>query len=172
MRKSALLLLCVPLALAACGPRSIQAPDAYDVSGSLGGNWGTDSRLRLALVGAGFPEVVTNNSNLAQNIIVTGINTWNFGVDLPNVPGVAGVYQVVVYNDANNNANLDATEVDSVARNQQWLIYSQVGGNIPATRFTPEMNVSQGWNLYDKREAISTGNPRPGQKVTGYDLSR
>ncbi|UQN07564.1 hypothetical protein [Deinococcus sp. QL22] len=172
MRKSALLLLCVPLALAACGPRTIQAPDAYDVSGSLGGSWGTEPRLRLALVGAGFPEVVTNNSNLAQNVVSTGLNAWNFGVDLPNVPGVAGVYQVVAYNDANNNATLDGTEVDSVARNQQWLIYSQVGGNVPATRFTPEMNVTQGWNLYDKREAISTGNPRPGQKVTGYDLSR
>ena len=172
MRKSALLLLCAPLALAACGPRTIQAPDTYDVSGSLGGSWGTDPRLRLALVGAGFPEVVTNNSNLAQNVVSTGLSAWNFGVDLPNVPGVAGVYQVVAYNDANNNATLDGTEVDSVARNQQWLIYSQVGGNVPATRFTPEMNVTQGWNLYNKHEAISTGNPRPGQKVTGYDLSR
>ena len=35
------------------------------------------------------------------------------------------------------------------------------------------MNVTQGWNLLRcKGVALSTTNPRSGQKVTGYDLSR
>ncbi|BDP43233.1 hypothetical protein DAETH_32020 [Deinococcus aetherius] len=176
MRPLALLLLPLTLTLAACGSRGVQAPGDYDLSGTIGGNWGTDPRLRLALVGTGFPSVVTNDGNQAQNVVSTGANTWNFGFDLPGIPSVAGVYQVVVYNDANNTGTYEIGE--SFARNRQWLIYSTFGGSVPAVTLpsgeevTPAMTVDQGWNLYDRNYPLSDTNPRPASKVTGYDLSR
>ncbi|MEF2277120.1 hypothetical protein V3W47_02340 [Deinococcus sp. YIM 134068] len=175
MRLSSLLLLPLALTLAACGSRGVQAPDSYDLSGTIGGDWGTDARLRLALVGTGFPNAITNDGNQPQNVVSTGVNAWSFGFDLPNIPSVAGVYQVVVYNDANNTGGYDVSE--SFARNRQWLVYSTLGGTIPAVvvndnEITPAMTVEQGWNLYDRSQSLSSTNPRAVSKVTGYDLSR
>ncbi|WP_102126082.1 hypothetical protein [Deinococcus planocerae] len=169
MRPLALLLLPLTLGLAACGPRGVQAPEAYDVSGTVSGDWGTGPMLRLALVGSGFPSVVTNESGRAQTPFPANGNPWTFGFDLPNIPGVFGVYQIVAYNDANNNAQYDIGE--SFARNSQWLVYSSVGGNVPATQVTPELNVEQGWNVYDRRAGTLRPGP-PSEKITGYDISR
>ncbi|WP_216323872.1 hypothetical protein [Deinococcus aestuarii] len=180
MRSPALLLLPLTLTLAACGSRGVQAPDAYDLSGTIGGNWGTDARLRLALVGTGFPDVLTNDGNQAQNVVSTGVNAWNFGFDLPDRPSLTslfGAYQVVAYNDANNTGTYEVGE--TFARNKQWLIYSTISGNVPAItlpgggeEITPAMTVSAGWNLYDRNFPLSDTNPRPAGKVTGYDISR
>ncbi len=176
MRRAALLLP-LTLVLAACGSRGVQAPDTYDLSGTIGGDWGENPRLRLALVGTGFPNVLTNDGNQAQNVVSAGTDTWNFGFDLPNTPAVAGVYQVVVYNDANNTGTYEIGE--SFARNRQWLIYSTFGGDIRAVTLpgsgeevTPAMTVSAGWNLYNRNFPLSATNPSPAGKVTGYDLSR
>lgn len=175
--RSLTLLLPLSLTLTACGPRGVQAPDAYDLSGSLGGDWGASPNLRLALVGTGFPNALTNDGNQAQNVVSTGLNAWAFGFDLPNTPSVAGVYQVVAYNDANNTGTYDVGE--AFARNRQWLVYSTFSGDVPAVTLpgsgeevTPAMTVSQGWNLYDRSAPLSGTNPRPAGKVTGYDISR
>ncbi|WP_034386085.1 hypothetical protein [Deinococcus sp. YIM 77859] len=176
MRPAALLLPLL-LSLTACGSRDVQPPEAYDVSGTIGGDWGERPRLRLALVGVGFPSAVTNDGNQPQNV-VDGAGGWTFGFDLPRSPTVAtvaGVYQVVVYNDLDNSGTYNLGE--PFARNRQWLIYSLVGGEIPAVEvngeeITPAMTVSSGWNLYDRRKPLSAANPSPASKVTGYDLSR
>ena len=181
MRRAALLLIPLTLTLAACGSRDVQAPDTYDLSGTIGGDWGENPRLRLALVGTGLPGAVTNDSNQGQNIVSRGANTWEFGFDLPGIPAVAGVYQVVAFNDANNDAAFNVGE--RFARNRQWLIYSALSGNFPAVKvpeflpgggeeLLPAMQVEQGWNLYDRNFPLGDANPRPAGKVTGYDLSR
>lgn len=175
------LLLPLALLLAACGARDVKAPDAYDLSGTVSGDWGTNPRLRLALVGAGFPSAVTNDGNQAQNLVrVEGQNVWQFGLDLPRSPSlatVAGVYQVIVYNDANNTGTFEPGE--TFARNRQWLIYSEFGGDLPQVKLPGSgevlieaTTVARGWNLYDRARPLGAGNPRPVTTVTGYDLSR
>ncbi|GAA5535188.1 hypothetical protein [Deinococcus aluminii] len=177
MRPAVLLLL--PLTLAACGSREVKAPDAYNLSGTIGGDWGENPHLRLALVGVGFPSAVTNDGNQPQNVVPSGgPNTWAFGFDLPDAPTlatVAGVYQVVVYNDTNNTGTYNVGE--PFARNRQWLVYSLLGGDIPAVKvngeeITPAMTVKRGWNLYNRNFPLSDSNPSPAAKITGYDLSR
>ena len=166
------------LALSACGQQPVGAPGDYDLSGTLGGKWDAGARLRLALVGAGVPNIVTNTANLAQTPLHPGAA---FGVNLPGIPDVLGLYQVIAFDDANNNGTFDPGE--TFARNRQWLIFSPRGGEIPALKVPeglpsageealPAMTVAQGWNLYDRAQPLGAGNPRPGHPVTGYDLSR
>lgn len=173
-----LALLLPVLALAACGKQTVRAPGDYDLSGTLGGGWAEGANLRLALVGTGLPNVVTNTANLAQTRLTPGAA---FGVDLPSLPDVAGVYQVIAFDDADNDGTFDPGE--TFARNRQWLMFSPRGGDLPAVRVpeglpgageeaVPAMTVAQGWNLYDRARPLGDGNPRPGSKVTGYDLSR
>ncbi|MBB5235799.1 hypothetical protein [Deinococcus budaensis] len=178
--RSLTLLLPLTLLLAACGSREVQAPGAYDLSGTIGGDWGENPRLRLALVGTGFPTALTNDGNQPQNVVSSGLNSWNFGFDLPRSPSVAtvaGVYQVIAYNDANNTGTYEPGE--TFARNRQWLIYSEFGGDIPAVKLpgsgeelTPAMTVERGWNLYNRNFPLSGSNPSPAGRVTGYDISR
>ena len=176
MKRLALLL--PVLALVACGKQTVKAPSDYDLSGTLGGGWSEGANLRLALVGAGVPNVVTNTAALAQTRLVPGAA---FGVDLPGLPDVVGVYQVVAFDDADNDSTFDPGE--TFARNRRWLIFSPRGGEIPALKVpeglpgageeaVPAMTVEQGWNVYDRAQPLGDGNPRPGRKVTGYDLSR
>lgn len=166
------------LALAACNRETVKAPGDYDLSGTLGGGWNTDARLRLALVGAGVPGVLTNNAALSQTPLTAG---QSFGVNLPGIPDVVGVYQVIAFDDRNNNAQFDPGE--PFARNRQWLMFSPRAGEIPALKVPenlpgggeevlPAMNVARGWNLYDRAQPLGSTNPRSGAKVTGYDLSR
>lgn len=165
------------LALASCGKQTVRAPGDYDLSGTLRGDW-TGANLRLALVGAGLPNLLTNASTLAQTPLQPGSA---FGVDLPSLPDAIGVYQVIAFDDRNNNATYDPGE--AVARNSQWLIFSPRGGEIPALKvpqnlpgageeLLPALTVEQGWNLYDRAQPLSGTNPRAGKKVTGYDLTR
>ncbi|WP_295814958.1 hypothetical protein [uncultured Deinococcus sp.] len=175
-------LLFPALLLAACGQTSVKAPAEYRLSGTLGGDWGSSPRLRLALVGTGFPVAVSTNSSIAQNVVESGAGTWTYGFELPNtpLPNVAGVYQVVAFNDANNDARPNIGE--TVARNRQWLIYSPVSTTTqPVTipdflpgenEGLPALTVSAGWNLYDRAQGLSATNPRAVQKITGYDISR
>lgn len=181
MRSLALLLLPLTLSLAACGSREVKAPDAYDLSGAIGGDWGETPKLRLALVGTGLPGVLTNDANRPQTPLIGNGNPWTFGFDLPSIPAVAGVYQVVVFDDADNDNVFDVGE--KFARNKQWLIYSALEGSFPAVKvpeflpsggeeLLPAMTVERGWNLYNRNFPLSAGNPSPAGKVTGYDLSR
>lgn len=172
--------LLLPLTLAACGQQTVKAPADYALSGTIGGDWGASPRLRLALVGTGVPVAVTSDSGVAQNVVGTGTNTWQYGFDLPGLPGVAGVYQVVAFDDANNDARLTLGE--TVARNRLWLIFSPAGGtfgplDLPASwpgggELLPQMTVSRGWNVYDRSAALGDGNPRAASKITDYDISR
>lgn len=170
-------LVLIPLLLLSCGKRDVQPPADYELSGTLGGEWQPDARLRLALVGVGLPKVLTNNANLPQTPLRVG---EPFGLDLP-LPGLVGAYQVIAFDDRNNNATYDLGE--PLARNRQWLIFSPNAGETPAFRVpenlpgageeaVPALTVARGWNLYDRATPLGSANPRPAGKVTGYDLTR
>ncbi|MVN85929.1 hypothetical protein GO986_04040 [Deinococcus sp. HMF7620] len=172
----ALLLLSL---LSACRPQEVRPPDAYALSGTIAGDWGAAPRLRLALVGTGVPVAVTNTSAIGQNVVSSGPNTWQFGFDLPGIPAVTGVYQVIAFDDANNNARYDVGE--TFARNRQWLVYSPVSGTVDTVEIPeflgggellPAMTVTRGWNLYDRSVALGAGNPSPFTRLTSYTLSR
>lgn len=175
--------------LSGCAPRGVQPPESYDLSGRIGGDWGATAasagpRLRLALVGTGVPGVVTNLGNQPQNVVGTPEGGWLFGLNLPRWPDLAGAYQVIAYDDANNSGTYDLGE--PFARNRVWLLYSPRGGELPALRAPagfpgsdedalPAMTLTQGWNVYDRRAPLGANNPRPGPPaapLTGYDLSR
>lgn len=180
--KGRLPLFLLPLLLAACGGKDVLPPEQYDLSGTLHGDWGENPNLRVALVGTGIPNVFTNDSNYAQNVVKLNDTTRQFGMDLPRFPNLAGVYQVAAFNDKNNNARYDVGE--PVARNRLWLIYSPTDATTPAVNLPeqfpwaageeaiPELNVKSGWNVYNRAEKISSGNPSPASKVTGYDIYR
>lgn len=175
-------LLLLPLVLAACGDKDVLQPEQYDLSGTLHGDWGTNPSLRLALVGTGIPNVFTNESTYAQNVVKVKDTTRRFGLDLPRFPNLAGVYQVIAFDDRNNNAKYDVGE--PVARNRLWLIYSPADATTPAVNLPaefpwaageeaiPELNVKSGWNVYNRAEKISPTNPRSAEKITGYDIYR
>ncbi|MDV6374094.1 hypothetical protein [Deinococcus arenicola] len=181
MRLSLPALVLLPLALAACGKQQVKPPADYALSGQIAGNWGASPQLRLALVGTGVPIAVTNNSAVAQNVVSSGANAWNFGFDLPGIPSIAGVYQVVAFDDANNDAKFNLGE--TVARNRLWLIFSPAGGTfgplkLPDTwpggsaELLPAMTVSRGWNVYDQSQALGGGNPRAFTTLADYNISR
>lgn len=175
------LLLALPL-LAACNTPSVKLPDAYNLSGTISGKWGSAPRLRLALVGTGLPNVYTNNSTYEQNVVDNLNGTYSYGFDLPNFPNLVGIYQVVAFNDANNNATYDIGE--EVGRNVQWLIYTPSDGSTPAVNIPeqfpwaageeaiPAMKVSKGWNVFDRTQPTGISNPRPAGKITGYNIVR
>ncbi|PTA68643.1 hypothetical protein [Deinococcus arcticus] len=167
------------LPLTACRPQEVRPPEAYALSGTIAGDWGQSPRLRLALVGTGVPVAVTNTSTIDQNIVSTGVNSWAYGFDLPTIPSVAGVYQVIVFDDSNNNARFDAGE--AFARNRQWLVFSPLDANLDAisipeylggAEVLPAMSVKRGWNLYDKTQPLGSGNPSHFEKLSTYVLSR
>ncbi|GAA0512947.1 hypothetical protein [Deinococcus depolymerans] len=174
-------LLLLSAALVACRPQEVRPPDAYPLGGTVSGTWGDSPRLRLALVGTGIPGALTNNSAVPQNVVASAPNSWQFGFDLP-APGlfnVAGVYQVVVFNDANNDARYNVGE--TVARNRLWLVVSPADATIPAVTLPdflggaealPAMTVRRGWNLYDQSRPLGSGNPSAFTTLSGYDLSR
>lgn len=171
--------LLFPALLAACGEKTVQTPDAYNLSGTLYGDWGTSPNLRLALVGTGLPDIFTNESTREQVMVPAGEGR-RFGFDLPRFPDIVGIYQVIAFNDANNNAKYDIGE--TFARNRLWLIFSPKDATTPAIKIPanfpwaadeeaiPSMTVKSGWNVYDRAQQLSSSNPRPGSKITGYDL--
>lgn len=179
--KSRLALL-LPLALVACRAADVKTPDQYDLSGTLTGDWGSAPRLRLALVGVGLPNIYTNNSTYQQSSLNPYAPGTAFGMDLPGLPNVVGVYQVIAFDDRNNNATFDLTE--PYARNRQFLIYSPSEATTPAVTIPasfpwaageeaiPAMNVKRGWNVYDRSQPLSSSNPYPVGKISNYDLSR
>ncbi|MFT2721785.1 hypothetical protein ACMT4L_17480 [Deinococcus sp. A31D244] len=174
-------LLLLSAALVACRPHEVRAPDAYPLSGTVAGRWGDSPRLRLALIGTGVPGALTNKSDIGQNVVGSSLNGWQFGFELP-APGVfnvAGVYQVVAFDDANNDAQYDVGE--TVARNRKWLVVSPTDANIPAVTLPaflgggealPAMTVRSGWNVYDQSQPLGSANPVPFTTLLGYDLSR
>ncbi|PNY82006.1 hypothetical protein [Deinococcus koreensis] len=183
MRRLLLPLILSALSLAACARQDVKEPADYPLSGTISGTWGSAPRLRLALVGTGVPVAVSTNSAIPQNVVSAGAGSWTFGFDLPSppLPNVAGVYQVVAFDDANNDANLNLGE--PFARNRQWLVYSPLGGSFAAitipefmpgesSDLLPAMTVSAGWNLLDRGQPLGAANPRPVTKVTGYTISR
>ncbi|WP_291430334.1 hypothetical protein [Deinococcus sp.] len=171
----------VLIALVACRPQEVRTPDAYPLAGTVGGRWGESPRLRLALIGTGVPGALTNKSDIGQNLVGSSLNSWQFGFELP-APGVfnvAGVYQVVAFDDANNNAQYDVGEV--VARNRKWLVVSPLDARIPEVMLPdllgggevlPAMTVRSGWNVYDQSQPLGSANPAPFTTLSGYDLSR
>ena len=166
--------------LAACSRTATPVAD-HDLSGTLAGA-STWTAPRFALVGTGIPNIFTNRGNLSQSTAPAAAGSLSFGVDLPTFPDVAGVYQIVAYND--NDGSGTYTIGEPFARNRQWLIFSPAGGDIPAVNLPeqlpwaggeealPAMTVARGWNLYDRSQPLGTANPHAAAKVTGYDISR
>lgn len=179
MKRYSVLLL--PL-LVACQSAEVKTPESYNLSGTISGSWGQQPRLRLALVGTGLPNVYTNDSTYGQNVVDNHNGTYSYGFDLPNFPNLVGVYQVVAFNDANNDATYDIGE--EVGRNFQWLIYSPSDTTTPAVKIPeqfpwaageeaiPALKVSKGWNVFDRTQPTSINNPRPAGTITGYDITR
>ncbi|ADY26859.1 hypothetical protein Deipr_1726 [Deinococcus proteolyticus MRP] len=160
--------------LAACqsAPR---LPADHDLSGTISGEWREDANLRLNLVGAGFPQTVTNTSNLAQNKLAQPQGGWQYGVDLPAAPNVVGAYQVIAFDDINNDAQYDVGE--PFARNNQFLIFSLQPGEFAGYKSgewlnIPPLKVNRGWNLYDASLPVGNGNPRSMERLTDYNLHR
>lgn len=183
MRALLLPTILLSLTLAACDKQEVKPPADYPLSGTLTGDWSAAKHLRLALVGTGLPVLVTTNSNIGQNIVPspTTVNVWNFGFQLPARPNAFGVYQVVAFDDANNDAKINLGE--PIARNKQWLVYSAVSGTTKAVtipeflpgggqELLPAMTVSSGWNVYDSTQPLGVNNPRPVTTITGYDIAR
>lgn len=176
-RRSALLSAALlPLLLTACqgAPRP---PEAHDLSGTIGGNWPSATpNIRLALVGTGFPQALTNESQLPQRVEARSAGGWHYGVDLSAVPSAAGIYQVVAFDDRDGDAKYDLGE--EFARNRQYLIFSlapgQFNGFSGSGLSLPPMTLAQGWNIYNAAQPVSAANPRAigsaGEK--GYDLTR
>ncbi|MPY67072.1 hypothetical protein F8S09_10275 [Deinococcus sp. SDU3-2] len=183
------LLLPVALLLAACGSREARPPEAHDLSGTVSETWA--EKPRLALVGIGLPDAFKNESRYEQTAVRQSDGTWTFGMDLPPVPDVLGVYQVVAFVDRDGDARFDPDEVGQAARNRQWLIFSPA--DMESKRVTisassrlreyfpewdgevlPALRLKRGWNLYDHAAALTGDNPRPVKKEgePGYDLSR
>lgn len=180
--KGRLSLLCLPLLLAACHGNDVLLPQEYDLSGTLHGDWGSNPHLRLALVGTGFPNPYANNSTTAQTRLDPYVGGMAFGIDLPAMPNLVGVYQVIAFDDTNNNARYDIGE--PVARNRQWLLYSPADTTTPAVNIPsdfpwaageeaiPSMTVKRGWNVYNRAQQLSSSNPYQVAKITGYDIYR
>lgn len=169
--------------LVACQRGGVKPPENYDVSGTITGDWGQSPKLRLALVGTGLPDVMTNKGNLPQNVPdLPTDGGWHYGVDIPTVPSILGLYQIVAYDDTDNSGTFNLGE--PVARNRQYLIFS------PTTRHTdevkmpdlpllpktatllPAMDLTRGWNLYDASQPLDSLNPRPLDKIMNYNLGR
>ena len=183
LSRSLLLAAALPAVLSACHAPGTRAPDTYDLSGHISGEWpapAQDARLRLALVGTGFPGVLTNQANLPQSVTLeTAADAaeprWIYGVDLPALPSAAGVYQVIAYSDQDGSGTYSLGE--PLARGSQWLVYSVAGGTLPEQTLpggvtTPALQVRAGWNVYDAALGLTPGNPRPFEKLSGYDLRR
>ncbi len=180
MNRPLLVALALLPALSACRSHDVLPPEQYNLSGTLHGDWGASPRIRLALVGTGLPNVLTNNSSYAQNVVTQSATGRSFGFDLPSFPNLVGVYQVIAFDDANNNAQYDIGE--KFARNRLWLIYSPTDTTTPSVNLPeqfpwaageealPAMNVKRGWNVYDRSQRLSATNPLAVQKVTGYDI--
>ncbi|UFA49751.1 hypothetical protein [Deinococcus radiophilus] len=164
--------LTFPLLLAGC-QTAPKAPADHDVTGTITGEWREGAKLRLNLVGVGFPTTVTSTSNLKQNVSA-GEEGWTFGVDLPAYPNLAGVYQIAAFDDTSGDATYDPGE--QFARNTLYLVFSPATTEVgpwtwePVT--IPKMNVERGWNLYDSSEDLGAAKPRSVTKVTSYNLHR
>ncbi|GHF93260.1 hypothetical protein GCM10017783_01490 [Deinococcus piscis] len=167
--------LTLPLLLAGCqtAPKPPKAPADHDVSGVIAGEWREGARLRVGVMGVSFPEGPISRSTLPQNVVLQPDGRWSYGLDLPTTVSVAGAYQVIVFDDANNDATYNLGE--QFARNSKYLIYSLQAATFPGLTEPvrlPEMKVQRGWNLYDSRAGVGPENPSPVTKVTGYDLER
>lgn len=167
--------LTVPLLLAGCqtAPTPPRAPADYDVSGAITGEWREGANLRVGVMGVSFPEGPINRSTLPQDVVPQPDGSWVYGLDLPTSLSVGGAYQVIVFDDENNDATYTLGE--PFARNSKYLMYSLQGARFPGLTEPvqlPALNVQRGWNLYDSRAELGPENPRPVTRVTGYDLER
>lgn len=118
--KKVALILALPLALASCNWLN-NPTTQFDISGSMNGATPSGGEIKLALVGASL------SFNPIQNFDVAQINLANskFTLDLPNQPtGLAGIYEVIAYVDANKNGKYDVGETRTKPNAANTLIYT------------------------------------------------
>lgn len=179
--------IALTMSLVSCASSVVKHPERYSISGTINAKWpkqNDTSRLRFALFGVGFPSTIKRQNNLSQNAVLDRENNvYNFGVDLPNRPDLAGVYQIVAYLDLNNDG--DHNWGEPIANNHMWLIYSSGDARTPQVKIPdgmpwagvaiiPALQVKSGWNLYDVSQAPNTtANPRPidaNRGIANYDI--
>jgi hypothetical protein len=151
-----LLILAGVLGLSGCSVLPLVG--APQVAGNLVGEWPEGSRL--ALVG------VADYSNQQQ--IVDDNITDGYVFALPD-PAAEGSYQVVGYQDTNENSLFDEGEAIGTT-GTKYLVYSTVDQELEVAG-TPVV-VRRGWNGYDSSAVSTEDAPNPFQADTysNYDL--
>jgi len=151
--KRSLLLLTLPLSLAACA--TLGVPNG-DVTGSISGTPPEAGNVRLALLGrtgAGFENNDVDQVDVGN---LTGTKRV-YALSLPPTPR-AGAYEVIAYVDRNGNKGYDVGEPRTPYSNR-FLIYSPQDAGVFG------FNVKTGWNRVEGT-TVTQGLP-----FNGFDLS-
>lgn len=131
---------------------------APQVAGNLVGEWPEGSRL--ALVG------VADYSNQQQIVDDNIVDGYVFA--LPD-PAAEGAYQVVGYQDTNDNSLFDEGEVIGTT-GSKYLVYSAADQELDVAGAS--VVVRRGWNGYDSSATSTEDAPNPFQADTysNFDL--
>jgi hypothetical protein len=155
-----LLLLVSLLALSSCSVLPLVG--APQVAGNLVGEWPAGSRLALVGVSAGQVDYSNQQQIVDDNI------TDGYVFALPD-PAAEGTYQVVGYQDTNENSLFD--EGESIGTTgSKYIIYSTSDQELDVAG-TPVV-VRRGWNGYDSSASSTEDAPNPFQADTysNFDL--
>ncbi len=133
------------------------------VTGNLVGDWPEGSALALVSV-TGEGQVDYSNQ---QQIVDENI-TDGYVFALPE-PAAEGTYQIVGYQDTNQNSLFDDGEVVGTTGNK-YLVYAAADKELSVAGTA--VVVRRGWNGYDTAATSSAETPNPVQADTyqGYDL--
>jgi hypothetical protein len=133
------------------------------VSGNLVGEWPEGSRLALVSLTAEGQVDYSNQQQIVDDNITDG-----YLFALPE-PAAEGVYQIVGYQDANDNSLFDENETIG-STGSKYLIYATADKELNVVG-TPVV-VRRGWNGYDATATNTAEAPNPFQADTfrGFDL--
>lgn len=133
------------------------------VSGNLVGEWPAGSRLALVSLTDQGQINYSNQTQIVDPNIFDG-----YVVVLPE-PAAEGIYQIVGYNDLNQNSLFEENEVVATTGGK-YLIYTRTDKQITFTG--QNVVVRRGWNGYDLQSENTPESPNPFQSGTyrGYDL--
>jgi hypothetical protein len=154
------LLLAILLGLTSCSVLPLVG--GPQVTGNLVGDWPPDSKL--ALVGVTGGQVDYSN----QQQIVDDNITDGYVFALPE-PAAEGAYQIVGYQDTNQNSLFDEGEGIGTT-SSKYVVYVAADKELSVAGTT--VVVRRGWNGYDSTVTGTTDQPNPYQADTygNYDL--
>jgi hypothetical protein len=136
---------------------------APQVAGSLVGEWPNDTRLALISLSSEGQIDYSNQQQIVDENITDG-----YVFALPD-PAAEGIYQIVGYQDTNQNSLFEEGESIGSTGNK-YLIYS-ISDKELAVAGTSVV-VRRGWNGYDASAVNTPEAPNPFQLDTfgGFDL--